>query len=99
MRSRAMSREGGAGLAVPANCSVPTVLVPMGSMKKNDAVTISLTTLLTQSSIPVPAEVEQRDQTFLLWTTNSTYVDSWYPADVERVKIRRVAEGKPGLTR
>lgn len=64
------------------------VSVPMGQMKKGDAVTLSLTYLLTHASTPLPAAIEQREAQYLLWSVNSTYVDSWYPSDVERIKIR-----------
>jgi oligosaccharyltransferase complex subunit alpha (ribophorin I) len=43
---------------------------------------------LTHASMPLPAAIEQRDPQYLQWKTNSTYVDSWYPTDVERIKIR-----------
>lgn len=39
-------------------------------------------------SRPLPAEIDQREAQYLLFTTNSTYVDSWYPTSVERVKYR-----------
>ncbi|WVO16618.1 hypothetical protein L204_104297 [Cryptococcus depauperatus] len=66
----------------------PTVSVPLGDLKKGDTKTLSLTHVLVHQSQPLPAEIEQQDAQYLLFTTNSTYVDSWYPADVERVKIR-----------
>lgn len=49
---------------------------------------MSLTHVLTHMSKPLPAEIDQREAQYLLFTTNSTYVDSWYPTDVERVKYR-----------
>jgi oligosaccharyltransferase complex subunit alpha (ribophorin I) len=66
----------------------PTVVVPLGKMKKDDTVTLSLTYTTIHASKPLPATIEQRDPQYLLWKTDSTYVDSWYPVDVERIKIR-----------
>lgn len=68
--------------------SAPTVKVPLGNVKKGDSVTISLNALHAHASVPLPKEIEQRDAQYLVWTSNSTYVDSWYPTDVERIKIR-----------
>ncbi|OCF32578.1 oligosaccharyltransferase complex subunit alpha (ribophorin I) [Kwoniella heveanensis BCC8398] len=68
--------------------SPPTAAVPLGKMKKDDVITLSLTHVLTHTSSPLPAEIEQKDQQYLQWNSNSTYVDSWYETDVERVKIR-----------
>ncbi|KAL7420065.1 dolichyl-diphosphooligosaccharide--protein glycosyltransferase subunit 1 [Cryptotrichosporon argae] len=76
------------GGVVVLHDDVPSVSVPLGNLKKDGTVTISLTTVLTGASVPLPAEIEQRDPQYLLWTTKSTYVDSWYPSDVERIKIR-----------
>ncbi|ORY30341.1 Ribophorin I [Naematelia encephala] len=66
----------------------PTVVVPVGNLKKGDTFTLSLTCLLAHKSRPKPAAIEQRDPQYLVWETNSTYVDSWYSSDVERIKIR-----------
>lgn len=68
--------------------AAPTVLVPLGQLKKGDTVTLSLSYALVHSSKALPAAIEQKEAQYLMWTTNSTYVDSWYPADVERIKIR-----------
>ncbi|WVQ83289.1 hypothetical protein IAT38_005428 [Cryptococcus sp. DSM 104549] len=65
-----------------------TVSVPLGKLRKGDSVKLALTHVLAHTSKPLPAEIEQKEAQYLLWTTNSTYVDSWYPTDVERVKIR-----------
>ena len=62
--------------------------VPLGQLKKGDTATVSLTYIVTRSSSPLPVTIEQKDPQYLLWKTNSTYVDSWYPSDVERIKIR-----------
>ncbi len=70
--------------------SSATVSVPMGQLQKGDSVTLSLNYLSSHASSPLPAAIEQRDPQYLLWKTNSTYVDSWYPSDVERIKIRWV---------
>lgn len=67
---------------------VATVKVPVGDLKKGDSVTISLNSLLGHASVPVPPEIEQRDPQYLVWSSNSTYVDSWYSTDVERIKLR-----------
>jgi oligosaccharyltransferase complex subunit alpha (ribophorin I) len=64
------------------------VQVPLGHLKKDDTVTLSLSYALIHASRALPAAIEQKESQFLMWTTNSTYVDSWYPADVERIKIR-----------
>ncbi|WVR04659.1 hypothetical protein IAU60_001670 [Kwoniella sp. DSM 27419] len=66
----------------------PTAAVSLGSLAKDESINLSLTHLLTHSSAPLPAEIEQREQQFLQWKSNTTYVPSWYPADVERIKIR-----------
>ncbi|WVQ75945.1 hypothetical protein IAR50_005580 [Cryptococcus sp. DSM 104548] len=66
----------------------PTVSVPLGDLKKDDSVTLSLTYVLDHPSKPLPAEIAQTDAQYLLFITNSTYVDSWYPSDVERIKVR-----------
>ncbi|CAD6584510.1 MAG: dolichyl-diphosphooligosaccharide--protein glycosyltransferase subunit 1 [Tremellales sp. Tagirdzhanova-0007] len=66
----------------------PTVSVPVGELKKGESVTLSLTYLFTHASTPLPTSIEQRDPQYLLWKTNSTYVDSWYASDVQRIKIR-----------
>lgn len=62
--------------------------MPLGSLKSGDSVTISLNSLHGHSSVPLPKEIEQRDPQYLLWQSNSTYVDSWYASDVERIKLR-----------
>lgn len=62
--------------------------VSLGSLKKGDTATLSLSYALIHASRALPAAIEQKESQFLMWTTNSTYVDSWYPADVERIKIR-----------
>ena len=54
--------------------------------------TISLVELLGHTIQPLPKEIEQAEAQYLKWITNSTYVDSWYPTDVERIKIRWVAK-------
>lgn len=66
----------------------PAVAIPLGQLKKDDTITLSLTHALVHASKALPASIEQREAQYLMWTTNSTYVDSWYPADVERIKIR-----------
>jgi oligosaccharyltransferase complex subunit alpha (ribophorin I) len=71
-----------------ADGSAPTVKVPLGDLKKGDSVTVSLNALQGHASVPLPNEIAQRDPQYLVWTSNSTYVDSWYPADVERIKVR-----------
>ncbi|OCF76992.1 oligosaccharyltransferase complex subunit alpha (ribophorin I) [Kwoniella mangroviensis CBS 8886] len=68
--------------------SPPTVAIQLGKTKKDEVITLSLTQVLAHTSTPLPAEIEQRESQYLVWNTNSTYVDSWYPTDVERVKIR-----------
>ena len=68
----------------------PTVKVPMENVKEGDTVTISLTYLLAHASSPLPKEISQSDPQYLVWTANSTYVDTWYFSDVERIKIRQV---------
>ncbi|WWC86854.1 uncharacterized protein L201_001733 [Kwoniella dendrophila CBS 6074] len=68
--------------------SPSTVAVQLGKTKKDETVTLSLTQVLAHTSTPLPAEIEQRDPQYLIWKTNSTYVDSWYPTEVERIKIR-----------
>ncbi|KAK8847450.1 hypothetical protein IAR55_005308 [Kwoniella newhampshirensis] len=68
--------------------AAPTVSVPLGDLKRDGTITLSLTQVLAHKSAPLPAEIEQREPQFLVWKTNSTYVDSWYPSDVERIKIR-----------
>ncbi|KAK4684417.1 oligosaccharyltransferase complex subunit alpha (ribophorin I), partial [Tremellales sp. Uapishka_1] len=73
---------------IVASEKAPTVAVPLGELKKGDAVTLSLTSLLTHTSSPLPETIEQRDAQYLLWRSNSTYVDSWYTSDVERIKLR-----------
>lgn len=70
------------------SCSAPTVQVPLGVLKEGDVATFSLTYVLAHASEPLPATIAQTDPQYLLWKTNSTYVDSWYPSDVERIKIR-----------
>lgn len=72
------------------HCSGTTVRVPVGKLNKDDTVTISLSVVSVHASTPLPKEIEQRDPQYLVWTTNSTYVDSWYHSDVERIKIRYV---------
>lgn len=62
--------------------------MPVGDLKKDDTVTISLNAILAYQSRPLPVQIEQRDPQFLVWETNSTLVDSAYPSDVERIKIR-----------
>ena len=58
------------------------------SLKKDQASAISLVATLARASAPLPAEIAQREDQFLQWTTNSTYVASWYPTTVERIKVR-----------
>ena len=77
-------------LDMDVDVSVATVKVPVGDLKKGDSVTISLNSLLGHASVPVPPEIEQRDPQYLVWSSNSTYVDSWYSTDVERIKLRYV---------
>lgn len=69
----------------------PTVAVDLGSLKKDATVTLSLTCSLIHSSTPLPASIEQKDPQYMIWKSNSTYVDSWYPSDVQRIKIRSVS--------
>lgn len=68
----------------------PTVAVPVENLKKDGTFTLSLSYSLIHASSALPASIEQREAQYLMWKTNSTYVDSWYPADVERIKIRSV---------
>ncbi|TYJ56949.1 hypothetical protein B9479_002395 [Cryptococcus floricola] len=75
------------GLAILSD-RPPTVSVPLGHLKKDESITLSLAYVLGHQSRPLPAEIAQTDAQYLLFTTNSTYVDSWYPTDVERVKVR-----------
>lgn len=62
--------------------------MPLGNLKKDGTATLSLSYTVIHASTPLPAEIEQRDPQYLLWRSNSTYVDSWYATDVERIKIR-----------
>jgi oligosaccharyltransferase complex subunit alpha (ribophorin I) len=73
----------------------PTVAIDLGDIKKDGSVTLSLTYVLIHASTPLPASIEQKDAQYLIWKTNSTYVDSWYPSDVERIKIRQVTPHSP----
>lgn len=70
----------------------PTVRIPRSSLdlKKDQSSAISLVATVARASEPLPAEIAQRDEQYLLWTTNSTYVPSWYPTTVERIKVRYV---------
>jgi oligosaccharyltransferase complex subunit alpha (ribophorin I) len=70
--------KGGKGLI---NRQAPTVAIDLGDIKKDGSVTLSLTYVLIHASTPLPASIEQKD---------AQYVDSWYPSDVERIKIRQV---------
>jgi len=72
------------------NREAPTVAIDLGDIKKDGSVTLSLTYVLIHASTPLPASIEQKDAQYLIWKSNSTYVDSWYPSDVERIKIRQV---------
>jgi len=72
------------------NREAPTVAIDLGDIKKDGSVTLSLTYVLIHASAPLPARIEQKDAQYLIWKSNSTYVDSWYPSDVERIKIRQV---------
>jgi oligosaccharyltransferase complex subunit alpha (ribophorin I) len=60
-------------------------------LKKDQASAISLVATLARTSEPLPAEIAQRDDQYLQWTTNTTYVPSWYPTTVERIKVRYVS--------
>jgi oligosaccharyltransferase complex subunit alpha (ribophorin I) len=75
----------GSGLMIR---EAPTIAIDLGVTKKDTAVTLSLTYSLIHASTPLPASIEQKEAQYLIWKSNSTYVDSWYPSDVERVKIR-----------
>ncbi|WRT64738.1 uncharacterized protein IL334_001672 [Kwoniella shivajii] len=66
----------------------PTVAIDLGTTKKDQVITLSLNQVLAHTSKPLPSEIEQKDPQYLSWKSNSTYVDSWYTTDVERVKIR-----------
>lgn len=68
-----------------------TVTLPLGKLSKGDGVTISLNTLEGHTTVALPKEIEQTEPQFFVWNANSTYVDSWYPSDVERIKIRLVS--------
>ena len=41
-----------------------------------------------EGSTPIPASIAQADPQYLLYQSNSTYVDSYYHTDVARVKYR-----------
>lgn len=71
-----------------ADSSAPAAVVPVGKLKKDESVTISLNAITAHSSRPLPEAIEQRDPQFMIWETESTLVDSAYTCDVERVKIR-----------
>jgi len=86
------SCPGGRGLM---NREAPTVAIDLGDIKKDGSVTLSLTYVLIHASTPLPASIEQKDAQYLIWKSNSTYVDSWYPSDVERIKIRQVTSPCP----
>lgn len=75
-----------------------TVRVPVGRLNKDDTITVSVSAVSVHASTPLPKEIEQRDPQYLVWTTNSTYVDSWYHSDVERIKIRYVVSQQSELT-
>jgi oligosaccharyltransferase complex subunit alpha (ribophorin I) len=66
----------------------PVVKVKLGLLKKDETATISLAETTIRASSALPAAIEQRDSQFLLWKSNTTYVESWYQSEVERVKIR-----------
>ncbi|ORX38806.1 Ribophorin I [Kockovaella imperatae] len=71
-----------------SDCSPSTVQIDLGRLKKDETTTIALLQLLAHTIEPLPKVIEQSDPQYLRWTTNSTYVDSWYLTDVERIKIR-----------
>jgi len=81
------------------NREAPTVAIDLGDIKKDGSVTLSLTYVLIHASTPLPASIEQKDAQYLIWKSNSTYVDSWYPSDVERIKIRQVSSRCPSSNR
>ena len=70
----------------------PTIRIPKSSLNlnKDQASAISLVSTVARASEPLPAVIAQRDEQYLLWTTNTTYVPSWYPTTVERIKVRYV---------
>lgn len=68
--------------------SAPAAVVPVGKMKKDETVTISLNVITAHTSRPLPDAIEQREPQFMIWETDSTLVDSAYKCDVERIKIR-----------
>jgi hypothetical protein len=67
------------------------VILPLGELKKGGTTSISLIALIGHASEALPKEIAQTDAQYLLWNANTTYVPSWYPTDVERIKIRYVA--------
>ncbi|EIW71206.1 hypothetical protein TREMEDRAFT_71088 [Tremella mesenterica DSM 1558] len=75
-------------LLLHSEARAPTVVLSLGKLKKDQAVTLSVNQLLTHCSTPLPAEIAQTDPQYLMWNSDSTYVDSWYPTEVERIKIR-----------
>lgn len=62
--------------------------VNLGLTRKDESSTISLAETTVRAASALPAAIEQREAQFLLWKSNSTYVESLYETEVERVKIR-----------
>lgn len=72
--------------------SAPVAIIPVGNMKKDESVTISLNSVAAHATEPLPPAIKQTDSQFTIWNTASTLVDSAYTSDVERVKIRCVEQ-------
>jgi hypothetical protein len=68
--------------------SAPVALVPVGKLNKDDTVTISLSTVSAHATRPLPPAIAQNDPQYVVWETDSYLVDSAYPSEVERVKVR-----------
>lgn len=69
----------------------PVVKVDLGLKGKDEIATISLVEMTVRASSALPAAIEQKEAQYLLWKSNSTYVESLYQTEVERVKIRYVS--------
>lgn len=68
--------------------STPAAVVPVGKLRKDETVTISLNAITAHASRPLPDAIEQREPQFMIWESPTTLVDSAYKCDVERIKIR-----------
>ncbi|CAK9779343.1 putative oligosaccharyltransferase alpha subunit [Cutaneotrichosporon oleaginosum] len=81
---------GGKAVSVEAGRlgDAPVAVVPMGKLRKDDTVTISLNAITAHAARPLPEEIEQREPQFMIWESDTTLVDSAYKCDVERIKIR-----------